>query len=323
MTFLKPTVLLKPEDPAVFEYMLDMLISLSPAALAGCVFFGRRALFLLLLCIAVSAVTEFLCGRFLRLGGCVADLSAVTAGLIIGMTLSPATPFIAAAVICVAATAVSRLLSRKIPHVTLNPAAFGAALAAVFRIISKTEFFEPFSHTPTAETPLTAGSDAYMLKQLLFGAHGGGIGETGSLFLLAGVCYLFIRRLISPAVPLSVLFGAAATALVLKADIAVALLGGGLLLAAFFIAPQSAVSLQKTSGKICYGLFCGITTVLTERFVTPNGAAYFAVLAATLLCPLFGKIPEINRKPKKQPSLSDSDTEQEQDGDISEDINES
>lgn len=298
MTFLKPQVLPKSENPAVFENMLDTLIALSPAALAGCVFFGLRAFVLLLLCVAVSALTEFLCARFLRLGGCVADLSAVTIGLIIGMTLSPATP-LAATLICVAAIAVPRLLDGKIPHVTINPTALGAALAAALCLVLKTKFFEPFSHVLTSETPLSAGSDIYMFKQLIFGAHGGGIGETGSMFLLAGVCYLFSRRVLSPVIPAAMLLGTAGTALVLKADIVATFFGGSLLLAAFFIAPQSAVSLQKVSGKICYGLFCGIATVAVQHFMTSDGAVYFSVLAATFLCPLFAKIPEIRLKPKK------------------------
>ncbi len=321
MTFLKTPVLPKPENPAVFENMLDILIALSPAALAGCVFFGLHAFCLLLLCVAVSALTEFLCARFLRLGGCVADLSAVTTGLIIGMTLSPATPLVAT-LICAAAIAVPRLLDGKIPPVAINPTALGAALAAALGLVLKTKFFEPFSHALTNETPLSAGSDIYMFKQLIFGAHGGGIGETGSLFLLAGVCYLFLRRVLSPIIPAAMLLGTAGTALVLKADITATFFGGGLLLAAFFIAPQSAVSLQKVSGKICYGLFCGIATVAIQHFITVNGTLCFSVFAATLFCPLFAKIPEIKLIPKKQPSVPDLDTEQGQDGNISENADE-
>lgn len=283
-----------PNTSAVFDNMLDILIALLPAALSGILFFGFRAVLLIVCCVVSAALCEWACGRWLLKNCDIKDLSAVVTGLLVALAMPPAMPLGAAVVCSVAATLIPRLFFGGHGCEVVNPAAFGAVLAAVSFPAAINKFSDAFSGFHTAVTPLTAPENSFTLKQLLFGARPGSIGEVGALFLLLGGIYLLVRRVISPIIPVSVLVGAALGALIFNVSITVTLLGGGLLFAAIFLATYSTTSPENKSGQALYGLFIGILTVLLRKYSSFSEGVYFAVCLACLLRPLFSAVPEIN-----------------------------
>ncbi len=287
---------LRPKRTTVFDNMLDILIALLPAAVAGCVYFGFRAVLLLCCCVFTAVVTEWGVGKLLKVECHVTDLSAVVWGLLVGMCMPVAMPIPAAMVCVVAAIIIPHLMFGGYGCEIVNPAAFGAVLAAVAYPTLITKYTDAFTGFATEVTPLTAEAGTYTAKQLLFGAHSGAIGSVGSLFLMLGALYLFIRRVYSPVIPVITAGSAVLFSLIFSMDIAVELLGGGLLLGAIFMAPARTTSPANTTGQLAYGLVCGLIAVLIRKFSGAQEGIYLAVLAVNLLRPLFTAIPDFNIK---------------------------
>ena len=114
-----------------------------------------------------------------------------------------------------------------------------------------------------------------------------------NLAWLIGGLYLLIARIISWHIPASVLF--AVFTLYATANLAgssmglpiiTALLSGGIMLGAFFIATDPVSAAASRQGQIIYGLGIGILTVVIREFsVYPEGVA-FAVLLMNMCVPL-------------------------------------
>jgi Na+-translocating ferredoxin:NAD+ oxidoreductase RnfD subunit len=72
--------------------MRDVCIALLPAAVAGIVIFGWKALLILAVCVASCVGAEFLFNLILKQKQTVFDFSAVVTGLILGLNLSTNVP---------------------------------------------------------------------------------------------------------------------------------------------------------------------------------------------------------------------------------------
>lgn len=147
----------------------------------------------------------------------------------------------------------------------------------------------------TSATPLAASADTYTFKQLLLGFHSGCIGETCAVLLIAGGIYLAVRRVITLHIPLSfigtvavltfvsALFSnsfAAAGVIALKA-----VLSGGLLLGAVFMATDYVTSPKNRKAKVVFGVGCGIITFVIRRFGSlPEGVSY-SILLMNIITP--------------------------------------
>ena len=72
--------------------MLDVIIALIPAAIAGVVIFGISALWTILICVASTVLSEFLFNLCAGKKKTVGDLSAVVTGLLLALNLSTNVP---------------------------------------------------------------------------------------------------------------------------------------------------------------------------------------------------------------------------------------
>ena len=123
------------------------------------------------------------------------------------------------------------------------------------------------------------------LAQMFMGNIGGCIGEVCTLALLIGGIYLIARGVISARIPAAYLGTVAVLTLVFsKGDNAIAwmlysLLGGGVVLGAFFMATDYATSPVSPKGQILYGIGCGVLTVIFRYFgLFPEGVTYAILL---------------------------------------------
>ena len=129
----------------------------------------------------------------------------------------------------------------------------------------------------------------YSLKELLLGLHGGAMGETCALALLAGGIYLLIRRVISWHTPVAFIGTVFVFTLILnlfgmEIDPVYHVLAGGLMLGAFFMATDYATSPATPFGQIVYGIGCGILTVLFRYFgLFPEGVTYAILMMNALV----------------------------------------
>ncbi|AQQ70585.1 Nitrogen fixation protein RnfD [Limihaloglobus sulfuriphilus] len=147
-----------------------------------------------------------------------------------------------------------------------------------------------------------AGIANSQLKAVFWGYTGGCLGETSAFALLLGGAYLLIRRTITWIVPVFVIGSA-----FVFAEIAylvdssafvnplVHIAGGGMLMAAFFIATDPVTNPVTRKGRMVFGAGVGLLIMLIRVFgAYPEGVMY-AVLIMNALSPLIDRM--CKRKP--------------------------
>ena len=277
--------------------MRDVLIALMPAALAGVLFHGMRALMLMLAGVLSAMAGEGIWRRFTRQHSTLGDLSAAVTGLLLAMSLPPSAPYGLAvagslfAVVCVkgicgglgqncfnpALAARAFLLLLWPAQMTRYPAA-GTSLP----LLGPVEMIA--SSTPLHEMQKPALPQIPVWK-LLIGERGGCIGEVCALALIAGGLYLIFRRVIRPNIPLACLGTVALLSFIFSMGqnrlgwMIYSLLGGGLMLGAFFMATDYASGPVTPRGQLIYGAGCGALTLLFRYIgLFPEGFTYAVLL---------------------------------------------
>ena len=72
--------------------MLDVIIALIPATLAGWYYFGIRAVLITLISVASCIIFEYISRRIMKRNNTISDLSAVVTGLLLAMNLPVSLP---------------------------------------------------------------------------------------------------------------------------------------------------------------------------------------------------------------------------------------
>lgn len=272
--------------------MLDVIIALLPATIAGFIIFGLRALSVVLLCIGVCVISEFLFNKIVKKEDTTGDLSAVVTGLLLGLNLPAHIPLWQAAVGSIFAIIAVKCIFGGIGCNLVNP----AITARVFMLISFTELSRasfPVDSVASA-TPLAveAGSEP-TLVDLFLGNVGGAIGETCKIALLLGGIYLIARGVISWVMPASFIGTVFVLSFLIKDfSLTAALyqvLSGGLIIGAFFMATDYVTSPATDKGKLIFGIGAGLLTVLIRFWgVYPEGVS-FAILLMNILNPYINR----------------------------------
>ena len=268
--------------------MSDVVIALAPAATYGCILFGLRALAVLITCVGVAVLSEFLWNKALKKPNTIKDMSAVVTGLLLGMNLPPTLPLWQAAIGSVAAIIVVKQMFGGLGHNFANPAIAARIMLLVSFPAAMTRFTEPVSDAVTSATPLAGTAGALSFKTLFFGMHAGSIGETSAFLLIVGGLYLVIRRVITPVIPVCFI-GTVALSLIAGENVMLSVFGGGLILGAVFMATDYTTSPTTPLGKAVFAVGCGIITFVIRKFgALPEGVSYSILLMNIL-------VPHINR----------------------------
>ncbi len=271
--------------------MRDVVLALLPAAMAGTVIFGLRALAVIAACCIGSVGFEFLFNVICKKEQTVGDLSALVTGLLLALNLPVHTPIWQCLIGSFFAVIIVKALFGGLGCNPVNP----AITARVFMLVSfgalAAPAFPKSVDTVSSATPLVQLEQGQtpVIRDLLLGLRGGAIGETCVIALLLGLTYLLVRRIITWHIPvafvgsvylLSFLFGGMDAVGSL-----VAILSGGLLLGAFFMATDYVTSPTTAAGKLIFGLGAGVLTFLIRRYgIYPEGVS-FAILLMNILTP--------------------------------------
>ena len=302
-----------------------VIIALVPAAVAGCVFFGPRAAMVLAMCIACCIIFEALCRIVMKREQTVGDLSAVVTGLLLGMNLPASVPFYIPVIGSFVAIVVVKQLFGGIGQNFANP----AIAARIVLMLSFTEqmsnWVKPYWYTSVVDaessaTPLVAewleftevtsvGSGfrkmaPFTLGEMFFGETGGCIGETCAAALIVGGLFLIFARIISPATPLAFIGSFAVLTLIYTGstvETVYGVLAGGLLIGAFFMATDYATTPLTTSGKIIFGIGCGLITFIIRSFGSYPEGVSFSILLMNLLTPYIDKLTKLVPLGAKKP----------------------
>ena len=271
--------------------MLDVIIALCPAAIAGMVIFGWRAALVLTVTVGSCVGFEALFNLIMKREQTIGDLSAIVTGLLLGMNLPANVPIWQCVVGALFAMVVVKGLFGGLGNNPVNPAITARVFMLVAFASMTTSAFPTIVDTVAGATPLSLaeGEAAPSLLDLFFGLHGGAIGETCAVALLIGGVYLIVRRVITWQIPVSFI----GTVFVLSffmegmnAEAALSMiLSGGLMIGAIFMATDYVTSPVTAWGKIIFGFGAGLITFLIRYYgVYPEGVS-FAILLMNIVTP--------------------------------------
>lgn len=286
--------------------MLDVILALIPALVMSAVYFGSRALVLTAVTVAACVISEFVCRKVMKRDNTLGDLSAVVTGIILAFNLPATLPLWMAAIGGIIAIVVVKQMFGGIGQNFVNPAmtariilmvSFPTAMANWIVTGQNAWSVDAItSATPMAQLASAKGGDLSAvadelpsLAEMLLGRHGGSMGEVCSIALICGGFYLIFRKVISPIIPFFFI-GTVAVFMFFAGGgnmnfVIYQLLGGGLMLGAFFMATDYATSPITKKGKIIFAIGCGlITSVIRIYGSLPEGVS-FSIILMNILVP--------------------------------------
>ncbi len=287
------------------KIMLVVVLALVPAIAAATVVFGPRALLLVVFCAGVSVLTELVCQRLMQKELTVSDGSALLTGVLLALNLPATLPLWQAAIGCIFSVAVVKQLFGGLGCNFANPAITGRIFLLLCFAGNMTTWVKPFYYRDlsfgdffaatgnladgiTGATPLASG-DAGLLA-LFLGNVGGSLGETSALALLIGGLFLLVIGVISYHTPVAYLGSLAILELIYTlatggalSDVPYALLSGGVILGAFFMATDYVTTPMTGKGKLIFGIGCGILTFAIREFASMPEGCSFSILLMNLL----------------------------------------
>lgn len=304
------------------KLMLDVVVALLPAVAASVYLFGLRALAHIVISTASCLAFETLFCRLRKWNNTIWDFSAVITGILLAFNLPVSAPLWISVVGAFMAIFVAKMLFGGLGKNFVNPALIGRVFLAnsfssdmviwtrpilnplVFTgapgsVFALPSFFGAQIDAIAGATPLDylkSGSfpEAYthpgQLMNMLLGVHPGCLGETCGVLIVLGGLYLMLRGVITWHIPVAYLGTVAFFAWFFPVgevlpliSLFYSLTGGGLLLGAFFMATDYVTSPVTGTGKLLYGVGCGLLTVIIRRFGPATEGVSFSILIMNLL----------------------------------------
>lgn len=296
---------------SVEKIMWTVTACLVPPLILSVFVFGVQVLLItavsVLSCMAVEVISQKALGRPVT----VRDGSAALTGMLMAFVIPPGVSFLVPILGAVMAIYIGKHLLGGIGYNIFNPALLGRAfLLATFPVAMTSAWLPPltdgaiFSYfssgidAVSTATPLavlkeqgmvvfreTFGSPSEVYGAFFLGWRPGCIGETSGLLILLGGLYLMYRKYITWHIPVSMLGTIAGLSWMFGGDTLftgdplLAVLTGGALLGAFFMATDYVTSPSGRTGKLVYGVCIGALTVLIRlKGGYPEGVCYAILL---------------------------------------------
>ena len=301
--------------------MWTVVACLVPPLILSVFVFGVQVLLItavsVLSCMAVEAISQKALGRPVT----VTDGSAALTGMLLAFVIPPGVSSLLPVLGAVMAIYIGKHLLGGLGYNIFNPALLGRAfLLATFPVAMTTAWLPPltdvaiFSHLSgsldavSTATPLAVikeqgmaafqelfGKPSEIYGSFFLGWRPGCIGETSGLLIVLGGVYLIYRRYITWHIPVSLLGSIALLSWVFggetwfTGDPLLAVLTGGALLGAFYMATDYVTSPTGKRAQLAYGAGIGALTVLIRlKGGYPEGNCYAILLMNPLSTVLDG-----------------------------------
>ena len=278
--------------------MLDVVIALIPTAAAGIYLFGLYSALLLVIAMVSAVLAEFLFQKITKQTVRVNDLSALVTCLILGLNLPPTAPWWIPMIGSALAIVLVKQLFGGIGDNFMNPALAARGILLASWPVRMTNYIAPNYFQPvagsivdaaTTATPLAGNPADVPLFDLFMGNIPGTIGEVCKAAILLGLVYMLIRKTITWRIPVVMVASTALFSLIFGADPLSAILSGGVLFGAVFMATDYTTSPMTPAGQIIYAAGCGlIVAVIRAWGAYPEGVTY-AILLMNIVTPLIDK----------------------------------
>ncbi len=313
--------------------MLDVIIALAPAMIAAVVFFRARAIIVLGTCLVSSVVFESICNLIRKKPNSLGDLSAVVTAIILAFSLPPTLPAWACVIGSGFAIIMGKMVFGGLGSNIFNPAMAGRCFLTACFGTMMTTWTVPATidinmpkvgqvqsisapAATTQATPLALSKEAIKSKAtgdgtkaksvnsifsyMFLGETGGCLGETSALALIIGGIYMLIKGAINYIIPAAVLisvFVFASIGWLIDPQYYIApwvhLVGGGLLLGAFFIATDPVTAPLTKKGMWIFGAGLGGLTMLIRIVGEYPEGVMFAVLLMNAVTPLIDRFTKL------------------------------
>lgn len=293
---------------SVKKNMLNVIIALMPAYLAGIWYFGVGALIVSCVAMASCVAFEWLISKFLlKKQPQINDLSALLTGLLLGMNLPSSLPWWMVVIGSLFAIGIGKMSFGGLGNNLFNPALVGRVFLLISFPAAMTTWpipapltFDGSVDALTAATPLAYIKESifttFTHAEMALGEIGGSFGETSSAALLLGLVYLLATRTISWHIPVSIL----STVLVFTgimhgidpctyASPLLHITSGGLLLGSIFMATDYVTSPMTKTGQIIFGVGIGLITMVIRLFGSYPEGISFAILIMNAVVPLINR----------------------------------
>ena len=271
--------------------MGDVLIALAPTTIAGIYFFGVSAAIVVALATASAILFEYLWQKLTHKTIRIGDLSAAVTGLLVGLNLPPTAPWWLPIIGSGLAIILVKQLFGGIGDNFVNPALAARGILLASWPVRMTAFVLPtcFSGADaTTRATVLAGYEASYMDMFL-GNIPGCIGEVCKAAILLGFLYMLIRGVITWRIPVTFLAVVFVFSAILGNDPLQAILCGGVMLGAVFMATDYTTSPMSAKGQFIYAAGCGIIVVIIRNFCNyPEGVTY-AILVMNIVTPLLDK----------------------------------
>lgn len=293
-------------DTTTRKIMLDVIIALVPAMIGAVYFFGMNALKLILISVASAVAFEYIIQKIFKRDTSIDDLSAVITGILIAFNIPANAPWWIPILASMFGIIVVKQFFGGIGQNFMNPALAARAFLVSSWPVIMSNFPMPGPDAITGATPLSIlkyGGDAMSsatvaeaqlptIMDMFVGNIGGSLGETSAALLLIGGLYLIIRKVINWKTPL-IYIGTTAIMLMLlgveSADLPYHILGGGLILGAFYMITDYSSSPVTPWGQVIVAVGAGLlTAIIRVKGGFPEGVSY-AILLMNVTTPLIEK----------------------------------
>ena len=305
-------------DESVDKIMWTVVACLVPPLVLSMFVFGIQVLLITAVsvasCMAVEAISQKMLGRPVT----VRDGSAALTGMLMAFIIPPGVSFLIPILGAVMAIYIGKHLLGGLGYNIFNPALLGRAfLLATFPVAMTSAWLPPLTDgvmftyfsggidAITTATPLAVmkeqgmaafreafGSPATVYPTFFLGLRPGSIGETSGLLILLGGLYLMYRRYITWHIPVSLLGSLALLSwmfggeTLFGGDPLLAILTGGAMLGAFYMATDYVTSPSTRTAQLVYGAGIGALTALIRiKGGYPEGICY-AILLMNPLSPV-------------------------------------
>lgn len=286
------------------KIMLDVIVALLPALVASVFYYGFYSLVLVVLSVVAAVVTEAATQKIMKKDVTISDLSAVVTGILVAYNVPPSTPWWIPVLGSAFAIAIAKQIFGGLGFNFINPALAGRAfLMASWPTHMTSGFINPVTKIVSSATPdvvssatplaIMQGAEGELpsLINMLLGRIPGVLGETSSILLIVGGIYLIYRGVIKWIIPVVYIGTVAVLALFIDGGTLALyhVLGGGLILGAFFMATDYVTCPITDKGKIIYAAGAGILTMLIRKLGGyPEGVSY-SILLMNIVTPLIDK----------------------------------
>jgi electron transport complex protein RnfD len=285
--------------------MYTVTFSLLPVFVGSIYLFGIRVFWIVIISSLSAIATEALAQLIMKRRLTIWDGSALLTGVLLAFNLPVNAPLWLPLVGSLFAILVAKQAFGGLGYNFMNPALAGRAfLMASWPEIMTHRWSSPIIGSMsgigafTEATPLNTlknyGDNFIIMSQinskdtifnLLFGRHGGCLGETSAILILIGGVFLILIKYIDWRIPLSYIGTVGVVTEILwllgvtKANGFFHILAGGLFLGAFFMATDYVTSPITHKGRWIFGIGCGVITVLIRLWGGyPEGVCYSILL---------------------------------------------